>query len=81
MRETTNPSLISPDAVTSIPQLVEDRLDSDPTSTFVERKSGLGTSWTPMSVQAFAEEAAAVAKGLVAYGIEPGDRVSIMSRT
>ena len=81
MRETTNPSLISPDAVTSIPQLVKQRLDRDPTGTFVERKSGLGTSWTPMSIQAFAEEAAAVAKGLVAFGIEPGDRVAIMSRT
>ncbi len=81
MRETTNPSLISPDAVTSIPQLVKQRLDRDPAGTFVERKSGLGTSWTPMSIQAFAEEAAAVAKGLVACGIEPGERVAIMSRT
>lgn len=81
MRETSSPSLITPDAVTSIPQLVKARLDRDPTGPFVERKSGLGTSWTPMSIQAFAEEAAAVAKGLVALGVEPGDRVSIMSRT
>ena len=81
MRETTNPSLISPDAVTSIPQVVKDRLERDPSAPFIERKSGLGTSWTPVSVQAFADEAAAVAKGLVALGIEPGDRVSIMSRT
>ena len=81
MRETTNPSLISPDAVTSIPQLVADRLERDPSGPFVERKSGLGTSWMPMSIQAFADEATAVAKGLVALGVAPGDHVSIMSRT
>ncbi len=42
---------------------------------------GLGGTWTPMSIQEFADEVTAVAKGLVALGIEPGDRVSIMSRT
>ena len=34
-----------------------------------------------MTVAAFAAEVTAVAKGLVARGIEPGDRVAIMSRT
>lgn len=34
-----------------------------------------------MSARAFAEEVDGVAKGLVAAGVEPGDRVAIMSRT
>ena len=34
-----------------------------------------------MSARAFADEVTAVAKGLVARGVEPGDRVAIMSRT
>ena len=81
MRETASPSLISPDAICSIPQLVAQRLERDPSAPFVERKVGLGSTWRPMSIQAFADEATAVAKGLVALGVEPGDRVSIMSRT
>ena len=81
MRETASPSLITFDPETSIPRVLAERVASEPTSTFVERKTGLGGSWTPMSVQEFHTEVTAVAKGLVAAGIEPGDRVSIMSRT
>ncbi|NLE70706.1 MAG: long-chain fatty acid--CoA ligase [Actinomycetales bacterium] len=81
MREASAPSLITDDPPHTIPQLLAWRVEEDPNATYVERKGTLGATWTPMSVQAFADEATAVAKGLVALGIEPGDRVSIMSRT
>ncbi len=81
MREASSPSLITADPGLSIPRLLTDRVASEPASTYIERKVGLGGTWTPMSVQEFADEVTAVAKGLVAHGIEPGDRVSIMSRT
>lgn len=81
MREVSSPSLITPDPPHTLPALLAWRVAENPTSTYVERKSGLGATWTPMSVQAFSDEAAAVAKGLVALGIEPGDCVAIMSRT
>ena len=81
MREAASPSLITFDPAMSIPRLLADRVASEPGSTYVERKAGLGATWTPMSVQAFSNEVTAVAKGMVALGIEPGDRVSIMSRT
>ena len=81
MRETSSPSLITSDPPHTLPGLLAWRVQVDPASTYVERKSGLGGTWTPMSVQAFADEAAAVAKGLVTLGVEPGDRVAVMSRT
>ena len=81
MREMTSPSLITPESVVSIPRLLADRVAREPAGTFLELKAGLGGTWTPMSIQTFADNVTTVAKGLVASGIEPGDRVSIMSRT
>ncbi|MEV5231390.1 AMP-dependent synthetase/ligase [Streptomyces pseudogriseolus] len=37
--------------------------------------------WRPVTAAAFAGGVTAVAKGLVAAGLEPGDRVAVMSRT
>ena len=37
--------------------------------------------WLPVNAKDFAREVRAAAKGLVALGIEPGDRVSLMSAT
>lgn len=37
--------------------------------------------WRPVTAAAFAREVTAVAKGLIAAGLEPGDRVAVMSRT
>ncbi|NGO15190.1 AMP-binding protein, partial [Streptomyces sp. HC44] len=37
--------------------------------------------WHPVSAAAFAREVTAVAKGLIAAGLEPGGRVAVMSRT
>ncbi|MGW2460687.1 AMP-dependent synthetase/ligase [Streptomyces sp. NPDC001761] len=45
------------------------------------RRRDRGGAWHPMTASAFAAEVAAVAKGLVAAGLGPGDRVAVMSRT
>ncbi|MFE6283363.1 AMP-dependent synthetase/ligase [Streptomyces sp. NPDC057877] len=37
--------------------------------------------WRPVTARAFAQEVTAVAKGLIAAGLEPGGRVALMSRT
>lgn len=65
----------------SIPGLLLRRLEQDPQAVVYERKSSLGTSWIPVTVQTFYEEVMALARGLIALGIEPGDAVAIMSRT
>ncbi|MFI1421613.1 AMP-dependent synthetase/ligase [Streptomyces sp. NPDC020731] len=46
----------------------------------VLRREEHGT-WRPVTAAAFAQEVTAVAKGLIAAGLEPGDRVAVMSRT
>ncbi|WP_245880793.1 AMP-dependent synthetase/ligase [Streptomyces zhaozhouensis] len=38
-------------------------------------------SWRDVSAAAFAEEVTALAKGLTAHGLRPGDRLAVMSRT
>lgn len=81
MREITSPSLVDADPAWSIPGLLAKRVARSPHATVIERSSGLGGTWTPVTAAAFAAEVAAVAKGLVAYGIVPGDHVSIMSHT
>lgn len=37
--------------------------------------------WRPVTAEEFAREVTAVAKGLIAAGLEPGGRVAVMSRT
>ncbi|MFF8730422.1 AMP-dependent synthetase/ligase [Streptomyces sp. NPDC015171] len=44
------------------------------------RRRGEG-AWRPVTAAVFAAEVAAVAKGLIAAGLEPGGRVALMSRT
>ena len=48
--------------------------------TVVLRRKQAGR-WRPVTSAVFAREVAAVAKGLVAAGLEPGGRVAVMSRT
>ncbi len=81
MLETTSPSLVDVPVTTSISTLLAQRVDRAPEGTLAERKSGLGGAWLPVSARAFAAEVAAVAKGLVALGIAPGERVALMSHT
>ncbi|EST31138.1 hypothetical protein N566_20915 [Streptomycetaceae bacterium MP113-05] len=40
-----------------------------------------GGGWTDVTARQFADEVLAVARGLVAHGLQPGDRLAIMART
>ncbi|MER8005546.1 AMP-dependent synthetase/ligase [Streptomyces sp. NPDC094149] len=50
-----------------------------PDAVILRRK--LHGTWQPVTAAAFAREVSAVAKGLIAAGLEPGGRVAVMSRT
>jgi long-chain acyl-CoA synthetase len=50
-----------------------------PDAVVIRRKES--GSWRPVTALAFAREVTAVAKGLIAAGLQPGGRVALMSRT
>ncbi|HET6165834.1 MAG TPA: AMP-binding protein [Marmoricola sp.] len=52
---------------------------SDPGRTAFSRRAGQG--WSDVTTQQFLDEVRAVAKGLMAAGVEAGDRVGLLSRT
>jgi long-chain acyl-CoA synthetase len=81
MPEFSTPGLVEVDPATSISTLLAERVARDPEGSLAERRSPLDGSWTAVPARAFADEVTAVAKGLVASGVDPGDRVAIMSRT
>ncbi|AUH42521.1 AMP-dependent synthetase/ligase [Streptomyces sp. CMB-StM0423] len=81
VRQATVPRLAAPapesgSAVAGIPYT---NAAEDPGAVVIRRKTG--GRWVPVTARAFADEVTAVAKGLVAAGLEPGGRVAIMSRT
>jgi long-chain acyl-CoA synthetase len=55
------------------------RAGVDPGQIMFRRNTG-GT-WSPVTAARFRDEVVRLAKGLVAAGVEPGDRVALMSRT
>lgn len=63
----------------NLTNLVSDRARFEPMRTMLSRP--LGEGWQKVSAREFDEEVRATAKGLVASGIQVGDRVAIMART
>ncbi|MFE5335616.1 AMP-dependent synthetase/ligase [Isoptericola sp. NPDC056573] len=81
MTVATTPSLVDVPEGTSISTLLADRVARTGDRTLIERRTASDGSWVPVSAGEFQADVMTVARGLVAHGIEPGDRVAIMSRT
>ncbi|ROS30898.1 long-chain fatty acid--CoA ligase [Cellulomonas sp. PhB150] len=81
MDEFSTPLLIEVDPSSNLNALFAARVQSDPDSPVVEHKTQADGPWIPLTGRELDAEVVAVAKGLVARGVEPGDRVGIMSRT
>ena len=81
MQEFTNDTVVDWDRELSIAGLLRRKAAEEPNRVQWERKSALGESWVPVTVAQFLEEVRQVAQGLVASGIEPGDRVAIIAGT
>ncbi|MBU4215118.1 MAG: AMP-binding protein [Actinobacteria bacterium] len=81
MREASSPAPVTNDPKHSLPWLLADRVAAGPDAVFIERTTQTGSPWVPVTRREFADLVTAVAKGLVAGGLQPGDRVAIMSRT
>ena len=81
MDEFRTPLLIDVDRSRNLNDLLAARVSATPDRTLIEHKTTAGGPWIPLSAREFDAEVVAVAKGLVAQGVAPEDRVAIMSRT
>jgi len=81
MDEFHSPLLVEVDPSSNLNDLLAQRVQGTPDRVLVEHKTEPGGPWIPLTARELDAEIVAVAKGFVARGVEPGDRVGIMSRT
>jgi long-chain acyl-CoA synthetase len=80
VREYGIPALAEIPAAASLADVVFTRAEMAPGAVMLRRRTEQG-SWQDVTAEQFRGEVSALAKGLIAAGIEPGDRVALMSRT
>ncbi|MGV4983115.1 AMP-dependent synthetase/ligase [Streptomyces sp. NRAIS4] len=80
VREVSVPPFTSPVKHGSLADLPFDNAETAPAQTVLSRKLPDGR-WTDVTAAHFAEQVLAVAKGLIAEGLAPGDRIAVMART
>jgi long-chain acyl-CoA synthetase len=73
------PALIEVPDSASLPGVVFSRAEASPEEVMLRRQ--VDGSWQDVTSGQFRDEVAALAKALIAAGIEPGERVALMSRT
>ncbi|MCT9076460.1 AMP-dependent synthetase/ligase [Streptomyces fulvoviolaceus] len=79
VREARSPTLAPPKTTGSTADLPFTNATEAPDAVVLHRKEN--NTWRPVTAATFAAEVTAVAKGLIAAGLEPGGRVAVMSRT
>ncbi|OZD57690.1 long-chain fatty acid--CoA ligase [Rhodococcus sp. 06-1059B-a] len=79
VREFTSPAAFVVEESASVVDTVFARAASEPRSVAFRRS--VDGSWSDVTAEQFATEVNAVAKGLIAAGVEQGDRVGLMSST
>jgi len=79
MNEVSTPAIIETATAGNLTNLIAERAWFEPERITMSRP--LGDGWQPLTAREVEEEIRATAKGLVAAGIQIGDRVAIMART
>ncbi len=74
------PALIEIPDDAGLADVVFSRAAADPDEVMLRRRRAEG-SWQDVTAGQFQAQVAGLAKGLIAAGIQPGDRVALMSRT
>ncbi|MFD7158494.1 AMP-dependent synthetase/ligase [Kribbella sp. NPDC059898] len=82
MREYTVPAVTEP-PTGSLSDPVWANASSHPDTAVFSRRaeSGSGATWTDVTAAEFAQQVTGVAKGLIAAGVKPGERVALLSPT
>ena len=75
MREYSIPALVDIPAAASLTDVVFTRARQEPHAVVIRRRTDEGR-WEDVTAAQFCDEVTAVAKGLIAAGIRPGDRVA-----
>ena len=79
MREFSVPPLVTIADTVTLVDSVWDNAETHPSSPVLARQTGDG--WREVTYAQFRDEIVALAKGLLASGLEPGQRVALMSKT
>ncbi|MFJ4845889.1 MULTISPECIES: AMP-dependent synthetase/ligase [unclassified Streptomyces] len=80
MREFSLPALYEVPADGNLTDLIRRNAAQHPDVAVIARKTPAG-DWADVTATAFLAEVRAAAKGLIASGVQPGDRVALISRT
>ncbi|NNC10389.1 long-chain fatty acid--CoA ligase [Planctomonas sp. JC2975] len=79
MNHAETPAAVPADPNANSADLLADRVAETPDKVLFAKPSGNG--WTDVTAAEFEAEVIALAKGLVAAGVEPGNKIGIMCRT
>ena len=79
MREYTSPVMVPADPKANLTDAIVSAAMATPNRVAIRRQ--LAGAWTDVSSAQFRDQVVALAKGLVAAGIGPGDRIGLISRT
>jgi long-chain acyl-CoA synthetase len=82
MREYSSPAVAEISPAATLADVVFERADREPAAVAIRRKDATAsTAWRDVTTAQFRTDVATLAKGLIAAGIGPGDRVALLSRT
>ena len=79
MNQISTPAIVPSATEGNLTNLIAERASFEPERVTMSRP--LGDGWQPVTAREVEEEVRATAKGLIAAGIQIGDRVAIMART
>ena len=79
VREASTELLVELDAGSNVTDLLLEQQAANPAHALYRRKGPNG--WTDVPARKFLQDVSALAKGLIAGGLEPGDTVAVMSAT
>jgi long-chain acyl-CoA synthetase len=80
LREYSVPALVDIPATAGLTDVVYRRARQEPHAVMLRRRTGDGR-WQDVTAREFRDEVTGLAKGMIAAGVGPGDRVGLMSRT